>query len=218
MPQPASPQPEPAIDVADLVRLTDPRAIRALAHPARLAVLEVLNDVDKTVTATQAAEITGLSPSAMSYHLRALAKWGIVRVADAPEDADGRERRWRRGGSGLFMESLAPGTESATAMIAARSFDRTRDTTMRFLQRSSQESEFWRDNATISQSEIWITAAEAAELNHTILEITERFRRERRTSRTHPDGARLVHTSFVIVPVDEPVPADAGPATSGDPA
>lgn len=202
--------PPAAGEPTDLVRLTDPRAIRALAHPARLAVLDALNDDDKTVTATQAAELTGLSPSAMSYHLRALAKWGIVRVADDAEHADGRERRWRRGGSGLFMESLAPGTESATAMIAARSFDVTRDKTMRFLQRSSKESEFWRDNATISQADIWITAAEAVELNKTILEITDRFRRERRTSRTHPDGARLVHTSFVVVPVDEPSPSDAG--------
>src|ERR1700709_2206920 len=82
----------------DLVRLTDPRAIRALAHPARLAVLDALTDVDKTITATQAAQLTGLSPSAMSYHLRALAKWGIVRVADGAADVDGRERRWRRGG------------------------------------------------------------------------------------------------------------------------
>lgn len=194
-----------------MVRLTDPRAVRALAHPARLAVLDALNDVDKTLTATQAAQLTGLSPSAMSYHLRALAKWGIVRVAEGAEDADGRERRWRRGGSGLFLESLAPGTESATAMIAARSFDRTRDKTMRFLERSSRESLSWRENATISQSEVWLTEAEAAELSHTILEITERFRRQRRTSRTHPENSRLVLASFVVVPVDEPVPGDTGP-------
>lgn len=201
----------------DMVRLTDPRAIRALAHPARLAVLDALNDVDKTLTATQAADLTGLSPSAMSYHLRALAKWGIVRIADGAEHADGRERHWRLGGSGLFMESLAPGTESATAMIAARSFDLTRDRTMRFLQHSAQESEFWRHNATISHGEIWVTEAEAAELNRAILDIAGRFRRQRRTSRTHPEGARLVHTSFVVVPVEGPVAAGDDPAGSLDP-
>ena len=207
-----------------MVRLTDPRAIRALAHPARLAVLDALNDPDRTVTATEAAQITGLSPSAMSYHLRALAKWGIVRAADSAgvradgtEPTDGRERRWRRGGTGLLMESVAPGTESATAMIAARSFDLTRDKTMRFLQRSSQESQFWLDNATISQSEIWMTEAEAFELNQQIFEIAERFRRERRTARSHPDGARLVHASFVVVPVNEPAPSGDGPGTSVDP-
>ena len=63
------------------VRLRDARAIRALAHPARLAVMDALTG-RATITATEAAEVAGLSPSAMSYHLRALAKWGIVREAE----------------------------------------------------------------------------------------------------------------------------------------
>jgi DNA-binding transcriptional ArsR family regulator len=217
--EPTQPDPAtPAADLTDMVRLTDPQAIRALAHPARLAVLDALNDVDKTMTATQAAQLTGLSPSAMSYHLRALAKWGIVKPADSGDSADyagaehkdGRERRWRRGGTGLLMESVAPGTESAAAMIAARSFDLTRDKTLRFLQRSPRESQFWRDNATISHSETWMTEAEVAELNRTIFEIAERLRLDRRTSRRHPDGARLVQASFVVIPVDEPTPPAPG--------
>ena len=51
--------------------LTDPRAIKALAHPARLAVIDELF-AGRQLTATECAEIAGLSPSAMSYHLRAL--------------------------------------------------------------------------------------------------------------------------------------------------
>ena len=53
------------------VMLTDPRAIKALAHPARLAVIDELF-AGRQLTATECAEIAGLSPSAMSYHLRAL--------------------------------------------------------------------------------------------------------------------------------------------------
>jgi DNA-binding transcriptional ArsR family regulator len=196
-------------DLADMVRLTDPRAIRALAHPARLAVLDALNDDDKTLTATEAAVIAGLSPSAMSYHLRALAKWGIVRPADGRAGTDGRERRWRRGGTGLIQETLLPGAESATAMIAARSLDLTRDKVVRFLQRSGEDSSFWKDHAMLSYGEMWITEAEAEELSGTIRDIADRFRRTRRTSRTHPDGARLVRTTFVVIPVDEPA-ASAG--------
>jgi DNA-binding transcriptional ArsR family regulator len=191
-------------DFADMVRLTDPRAIRALAHPARLAVLDALNDDDKTLTATEAAQIAGLSPSAMSYHLRALAKWGIVRPADARAGTDGRERRWRRGGAGLIQETLLPGAESATAMIAARSLDLTRDKVIRFLHRSSSEGQFWQEHATLSYGELWMTEAEAEELSRTIREVVERSRRTRRTSRTHPAGARLVRTTFVVVPADEP--------------
>src|SRR4029078_10155050 len=70
--------------------LRDPRAMRALAHPARLAILERLS-TDGPATATECAEVTGQSPSACSYHLRALAKWGLVAESDG---RDRRERRW----------------------------------------------------------------------------------------------------------------------------
>lgn len=72
--------------------LTDPRAIRAIAHEARQQVIDELYS-GSVLTATEAARICGLSPSAMSYHLRALEKWGIVVRDDT--SSDGRERPWR---------------------------------------------------------------------------------------------------------------------------
>src|SRR5947209_18875852 len=78
--------------------LRDPRALRALAHPARLAILERLNS-EGPATATECAELAGLSPSACSYHLRALSRWGLVEAADG---ADRRERRWRSRGPFVF--------------------------------------------------------------------------------------------------------------------
>ena len=75
------------------VTITDARAIRALAHDARQRVIEVLYGEQRPRTATELAALTGLSPSAMSYHLRALEKWGVVeRSAD---DGDARNRPWR---------------------------------------------------------------------------------------------------------------------------
>src|SRR6478752_3155819 len=72
--------------------LTDPKAMRALAHPARLAILNRLG-ADGSATATEVAEIAGITPSAASYHLRMLAKYGFVE--DAPPRGDGRERVWK---------------------------------------------------------------------------------------------------------------------------
>ena len=43
--------------------LTDPRAMRAMAHPVRLALMEALNHRGP-MTATEAAELVGESPSA----------------------------------------------------------------------------------------------------------------------------------------------------------
>nr|BFE87387.1 hypothetical protein GCM10020093_099880 [Planobispora longispora] len=67
--------------------LSDPRAMRALAHPARLAILNRLQE-EGVATATDVAEVVGITPSAASYHLRMLAKYGFVE--DAPPRGDGR--------------------------------------------------------------------------------------------------------------------------------
>jgi DNA-binding transcriptional ArsR family regulator len=65
--------------------------MRALAHPTRLALLDHLHAVDQA-TATECAVVVGESPSALSYHLRALARWGFVAEG---EGGVGRERPWR---------------------------------------------------------------------------------------------------------------------------
>ena len=72
--------------------IRDPKVMRAMAHPARLAVLEYLAG-GHAATATECAEVCGLSPSATSYHLRELAKAGLI--DEAPSRGDGRERVWR---------------------------------------------------------------------------------------------------------------------------
>ena len=62
-------------------RLTDPGAVRALAHPGRYAILERLQ-LQGPATATECAQVAGLTPSACSYHLRLLARHGFVEEAD----------------------------------------------------------------------------------------------------------------------------------------
>lgn len=91
--------------------LTDPRAIRALAHPARLAVVDRLF-AGEVLTATECARGVGLSASAMSYHLRALEKWGVVERAPA---TDARERPWRARGTDLRL-----GPAGGLEVVAAR--------------------------------------------------------------------------------------------------
>ena len=72
------------------IKLTDPKMMRALAHPARFAILTHLA-LHGPATATECADVAGLSPSACSYHLRTLARYGITEE-DADSAADGRQR------------------------------------------------------------------------------------------------------------------------------
>src|SRR6266508_3290555 len=70
--------------------MTDPKVIRAVAHPARVAILAYL--YDGPATATECSTAVEQSPSSCSYHLRTLAKLGFVEEVGSD---DGRERRWR---------------------------------------------------------------------------------------------------------------------------
>src|ERR1700753_3351958 len=110
-----------------VVQLTDPRALRAGAHPTRLKLLGVLRRVGP-LTATQAGERIGERPAGCSFHLRPLAKGGLVegaggggvRRAGAVGRARGGPPRWatngRRAGraaSPTRRATCSPGSSSS---------------------------------------------------------------------------------------------------------
>ena len=69
------------------IKLTDPRALRAVAHPTRLALVGLLRR-EGPMTATEAGETIGESAASCSFHLRQLAKYGLVEEAGAAEVGD----------------------------------------------------------------------------------------------------------------------------------
>src|SRR6201989_2093903 len=91
--------------------LTDPKAMRALAHPVRLALLEALTDAG-TLTATEAGERVGESPANASFHLRQLAKYGFVEEA---EGGIGRRRQWKLRNLGLRWSDVSDDREQTAA-------------------------------------------------------------------------------------------------------
>ncbi len=118
------------------VVLSDPRAIRALAHPARLVIIEALEPGEE-LTATELAAVTGLSPSATSYHLKALAKWGIVEAGQAR--ADGRDRPWKATGRSVTVSSQVPGSTAAAEIAIMDTFlGRNRAIAAEFLEHQAE--------------------------------------------------------------------------------
>jgi predicted ArsR family transcriptional regulator len=101
------PNPEPR-------RLTDPRAMRAVAHPVRIALLEVLS-VEGPLTATQAGEMIGESPTTCSFHLRQLAKYGFI---EEVAGVAGRKRPWRIVSTGLSYSDVSDDLETRLAGTA----------------------------------------------------------------------------------------------------
>jgi DNA-binding transcriptional ArsR family regulator len=175
--------------------LTDPRAIRAIAHGARQQVIDELYG-GSVLTATEAAQICGLSPSAMSYHLRALEKWGIV-VRDDPS-GDGRERPWRAGANDLSVGRV-DGTSGASMRQAANAVVST------FMVGLNQTVEHFVDKepeakgAQLSHGRLYLTDAEAAAMNQELDELIQRHGAGR-TSRNKPDNALPRDQYWLLLP------------------
>ena len=191
------------------VVLTDPRAIRALAHPARLAIIEALGPGEE-LTATELAAVTGLSPSATSYHLKALAKWGIVQAGEAR--ADGRDRPWKATGRSVELSPPTPGSTAPAEIAIMDTFlNRTRGIAAEFLEHQASEPPEWRDLLELASTDYWMTADEVAKAAQALRDVLAPYVQRRRDER--PAGSRRVRISRLVVPRTEP----AGSARSGQP-
>lgn len=185
------------------LKLTDPRMMRALAHPARLAILARLA-LEGPATATECAEAAGMSPSACSYHLRALASYGFVEE-DPASAADGRQRPWR---ARIFAVSFGdePGQPSAVRAAGHMLSESVRasleEIRERFTDRQSEYSAEWQAVAGLHQDVMHVTPAEAHELTTRLHELIAPYRRLEPAER--PPGARRVNVVLDFVPWFEP--------------
>jgi DNA-binding transcriptional ArsR family regulator len=186
------------------VVLRDPRAIKALAHPARLAVIEEFF-AGRRLTATECAEIAGLSASAMSYHLRALERWGIICRSEAT--GDGRERPWEACGDRLMIDPMEPLVSAAgEAVLVSRVLDRQRTELMSYLASKEENASPWYDAMSVSSVTYLLTQAEAVALNDQIAGLLSAFDGRQSGAQPTPPNARKVRVSVSIVPVPtEPV-------------
>ena len=179
------------------LRVSHPRSIRALAHPARLAIINALATGDE-LTATQCAEQTQLSPSATAYHLNLLERYGFAEPA-SPR-ADRRERPWRATGrrATVDLDSSTPAGASAASAVAAAYIDTTRAVAVEFTAGEYAEPEEWR-NAALSNADLWLTVEEAERLSHQLEAVLEPYR-GRAPRGERPAGSRRVRVMNVVVP------------------
>ena len=92
-------------------RVTNPQAMRALAHPTRLAILTYLQR-NGPATATTLSPHVGATPSVTSWHLRHLASFGLVVDADPSEVPGDRRQRWWKAIARGFTFELGDDPES----------------------------------------------------------------------------------------------------------
>ena len=183
----------------------DPEHIRAIAHPVRLAILELLDDVGEA-TATQCAQHTGESVANCSFHLRTLAKYGFIE----PAERRGRERPWRVTANRrtFTADSGDAAAVRAVAELGAVTARRETERFITFLRSREARAELGEvtRSVTITKDSFWATPDEAAEYIDELVSLSERFTGRSADPSLRPEGARLMRV-FATVNPDPDVPA-----------
>lgn len=168
----------------------------ALAHPVRAALMELLA-ARATLTSAEAAKQLGGNTGLYSFHLRQLARYGLIEEAPAVR---GRVRPWRLASApaapdpagGADLDGLARGLED--------------ESYQRWLAQRDQAPARWRLDEAFSQV-LYLTPEELTEVGDAIRELIARYRRREDRPDIRPSGAAPVAVVARLFPLLEPGPA-----------
>ncbi|MFF9538397.1 helix-turn-helix domain-containing protein [Streptomyces sp. NPDC014724] len=184
--------------------LSDPRALRAYAHPTRMRLVGMLRREGPS-TATRAAELIGESVASCSYHLRMLAKYGLVEQAGGGQ---GREKPWRAVASYTSWPAHSDDTavdEAAVALsttVAELYFERL----TRAMEQRHRLPREWREAEEFGDHQLYLTAGELVELRERIRELLGAYDGRNDDPALRPEGARIVEFLRIahVAPEDAP--------------
>ena len=173
-----------------VTRLGNAKALRAYAHPVRMKLILALR-TRGPLTATQAARLLGESSGTCSFHLRQLAKYGLV---EETGQGTGREKPWRATTTSTAWDDVQPDPEAAAAagllleVLAESYFAQL----MQYLEVRERETEEWQRAAIFGDRFLWVTADELTGIQRGINAATDQYFERSVKPELRPPGARLV--------------------------
>jgi DNA-binding transcriptional ArsR family regulator len=190
-------------------RVTSAAEMRALSHPVRLDLLELLG-THGPLTASAAAVLLDQTPANVSWHFRKLAEHGFVRQTKGR----GRLRPWK-----IVAESLSWGADAKDPVAASALSDVALDREFQGLRKAmadlDAETPEWRDTVQVHQSRLWLTAEEAAEIGQRMGELLRTHADRLAEPELRPPNARLMALMGWIVPDGPPLGSPLHPDAKG---
>ncbi len=156
-------------------RVLDSGALRALAHPLRVKIYDILSQYGPQ-TASSLAERLGESSGSTSYHLRALAKHDLIREAE--DRGTARERWWERPVGGVSFASPAamttPAGRAATQVVMNEFLRNRNDQLLEFVNRGIDGAdELWQEGTLVSTATARLTPEQSKELAAAIMALID---------------------------------------------
>lgn len=157
-------------------RVLDTGALRALAHPLRVRIFDILSQYGPQ-TASTLAERLGESTGSTSYHLRALAKHDLIHEVEGR--GSGRERWWERPAGGVTLASpeavKTPAGRAATQIVMSEVFRLRQEQLLHFVEDGlAHDAEPWSDGSSmISTATTRLTPEQSKELVANIMALID---------------------------------------------
>jgi DNA-binding transcriptional ArsR family regulator len=197
-------------------RVLDAGALKALAHPLRYQLVELLTEHGPS-TASELGRRVGESSGSTSYHLRQLARHGLIE--EAPELGTARDRWWRIVRGGWTIDGFDILEREDTRDDAHLLLDEVLRARFQRLRRWHRDGPRWGEEWVRSTIEMTgrfrLTREETDALSRELIAVVDRYR-ELQSGRDRPGGAP---PGAVPVTVQvEAFPTGEPPVASGDPA
>jgi predicted ArsR family transcriptional regulator len=179
------------------------------AHPVRAALLELIRR-EGVVTATDAARELGGSTGLHSFHLRQLARYGVIEEAPAPR---GRVRPWRLADAGAVRSPEQPGAGPVSdaagsgpvsdAELSAVARGLEDESYRRWLEYRDSAPGRWRRDEAFSQV-VYLTPDEMAGMAEVVRALIAQYRHREDRPAARPADAVPVAVVARLFPLLEP--------------
>jgi hypothetical protein len=144
----------------------------------------------------------GESSGSCSFHLRQLARYGLVEEAGG---GHGREKPWRATARYTSWPSLpsTPETAAATQMLNRVIVDRYYELLHDWIEVRPSESPEWQQAEQFGDTLVYLTADELSQLGQEVTALVERYADRFEQPSARPPGARMVSYIHLAFPWQE---------------
>lgn len=172
----------------DITDIQDPRLVKALAHPLRVRILAILEN--RTASPSEIAEELGLRLTNVSYHVRILAEYKLIKLVRRTPRRGAVEHHYKALGRMQISDSAwgdAPDVvkEAFVGAILAQA--------SAYVNKAAAEGGFDAPEAHISRQPVILDAQGWRELSRDTLALMERARQIEKESALRLKGAGHEH-------------------------
>ncbi|WP_052665016.1 winged helix-turn-helix domain-containing protein [Nitriliruptor alkaliphilus] len=184
-------------------RVLDAGALKALAHPLRFRLLELLVE-HSPATASGLGRILGENSGSTSYHLRQLERHGLIE--EATEVGTARDRYWRAVEGGWTLAGFELLRREDTREAASVLLDEVVRARLERIERWHQEGhrwgEAWVDASIEMTSRMRLDRAQLAAMTDELVAVVDRYRAAQRADDAPNSAFVAVHVE--AFPAEEP--------------